>query len=108
MFNVELFDPARAQFRSHEKRKWMATVFYPTIKKKATAPYMPGTLEDGEVCGTKVLGYAIPHATIIKDHKFPVIISFPGRGGGRQGKAILYEALASHGYIPELAPSFIH
>ncbi len=97
--NVELFDPARTQLRSEEKRRWMTTVFYPTLKTRATAPYMPGTLDDSNVFGTKVLGYAIPHATIINDHKFPVVISLPGRGNVRQQNTILYEALAAHGYI---------
>ena len=77
----------------------MATVFYPTLKAKATAPYMTGTLDDGNVCGIKVLGHAIPDAIIIQEHKFPVIISLPGRGNVRQQNTILYEALASHGYI---------
>ena len=99
MLNVELMDPARTQLRSPEKRRWMATVFYPTLKTKATAPYMPGTLDDGTVCGAKVLGHAIPHAMIIQNRRFPIIISLPGRGGERQKESILYEALASHGYI---------
>lgn len=89
----------RTQLRSHEKRRWMTTVFYPTLKTKATAPYMTGTLSGGNVRGTKVLGHAVPGATIIKGHKFPVIISLPGRGGERQKQSILCEALASHGYI---------
>ena len=38
-------------------------------------------------------------ASPISTKKFPVIISFPGRGGERQKETILYEALASHGYI---------
>ncbi|MBX3487098.1 MAG: hypothetical protein KF798_04250 [Candidatus Paracaedibacteraceae bacterium] len=97
--NIELSDPSRTQLRTSEKRRWMATVFYPTEKTKITAPYMPGTLDNGLVCGTKVLGHAIPHAALIKNHKFPVIISFPGRGGERQLLSILYETLASHGYI---------
>ncbi|MFN7710498.1 MAG: hypothetical protein ACK5O7_06040 [Holosporales bacterium] len=99
MVNVELMDPARTQLRSPDKHRWMATVFYPTLKTRATAPYMTGTLDDGNVCGTKVLGHAIPGAMIIQDHQFPIIISFPGRGGERQKETILYEALASHGYI---------
>jgi hypothetical protein len=97
--NVELSDPARRQLRGAEKRRWMATVFYPTLKTKETTPYMTGTLDDGNVCGTKVLGHAIPGALIIQDRKFPVIISLPGRGNVRQQNTILYEALASHGYV---------
>lgn len=99
MVNVELSDPARTQLRSVDKRRWMATVFYPTLKTKATAPYMAETLDDGNVCGTNVLGHAIPDAPVIQSHKFPVIISLPGRGNVRQQNTILYEALASHGYI---------
>jgi hypothetical protein len=99
MVNVELSDPARTQLRSLDKRRWMGTVFYPTLKTKATAPYMTGTLDDGNLCGTKVLGHAIPGAIIIQNRKFPVIISLPGRGNVRQQNTILYEALASHGYI---------
>ncbi len=99
MLNVELSDPTRTQLRSGDKRRWMATVFYPTLKAKATAPYMTGTIDDGNVCGTKILGHAIPGALMIQDRKFPIIISLPGRGGERQKETILYEALASHGYI---------
>jgi hypothetical protein len=77
----------------------MATVFYPTFKTKGTAPYMTGTLDDGNVCGTKVLGYAIPGALMVQNRKFPIIISLPGRGNVRQQNTILYEALASYGYI---------
>ncbi len=47
MLNVELIDLTRTQLRSLDKRRWMATVFYPTIKTKATAPYITGTLDDG-------------------------------------------------------------
>ena len=97
--NVELSDPSRTQLRSLDKRRWMATVFYPTIKTKATALYMAGTLDDGNVCGTKILGYAIPDAIMIQNRKFPIIISLPGRGAERQKETILYQALASHGYI---------
>ncbi len=97
--NVELSDPSRTQLRSSGKRRWMATVFYPANRTRGAYPYMPGTLEDGVVTGVKVLGHAIPNAEIISAQKFPVIISFPGRGGERQKETILYEALASHGYI---------
>ena len=99
MLKVELSDPARTQLRSPEKRRWMATVFYPTLKTKATAPYMMGTRDDGDVCGTKVLAHAILGALMIQDRKFPIIISLPGRGNVRQQNTILYEAFASHGYI---------
>jgi hypothetical protein len=99
MLNVELSDPARTQLRSVDKRRWMATVFYPTFKTKGTAPYMTGTLDEGNVCGTKVLGYAIPGALMVQNRKFPIIISLPGRGNVRQQNTILYEALASYGYI---------
>ncbi len=75
----------------------MAKVFYPTIKTKEAYLYMPGTLADGLVCGTKVLGHAIPGAMMIANQKCPIIISFPGRG--RQKRTILYETLVSHGYI---------
>ena len=97
--NIELSDPSRTQLRSSEKCHWMATVFYPTNKSQNTYPYMPGTLEDGIVRGQQVLGHAIPNAQAISTKKFPIIISFPGRGGERQKESILYEALASHGYI---------
>lgn len=97
--NVELSDPARNQLRGLHKRRWMATVFYPTLKTRTTAPYMNGTLDDGNVCATLVLGHALPGAVMIKKRKFPVIISLPGRGGERQSATILYEALASHGYV---------
>lgn len=97
--NVELIDPTRTQLRSRNKRQWTATVFYPALKTKATAPYMTGTIDDGNVCGTKVLEHAIPGALMIQGRKFPIIISLPGRGGERQKETILYEALVSHGYI---------
>jgi hypothetical protein len=97
--NVELSDPSRTQLRSSKKRRWMATVFYPTHKTHSTYPYMPGTLEGGMVCGIKVLGHAIPDSQPILAQKFPVIIALPGRGGERQIETILYENLASHGYI---------
>lgn len=97
--NIELSDPSRTQLRSSEKRRFMATVFYPTDKNQNTHPYMPGTIEDGIVRGQQVLGHAIPSAQAISTKKFPVIISFPGRGGERQKESILYESLASHGYI---------
>ncbi len=98
-FNTELSDPSRTQLRSSEKRRFMATIFYPTNKSQNTYPYMPGTLDDGIVRGQQVLGHAISNAQAILTKKFPVIISFPGRGGERQKESILYEALASHGYI---------
>ena len=60
---------------------------------------MMGTLDDCDVCGTKVLAHAIPGALMIQDRKFPIIISLPGRGNVRQQNTILYEALVSHGYI---------
>ncbi|KJW07417.1 hypothetical protein OTUT144_0533 [Orientia tsutsugamushi str. UT144] len=60
---------------------------------------MIGTIDDGNVCETKVLWHAVPGAFMIQDRKFPIIISLPGRGGERQKETILYEALASHGYI---------
>lgn len=97
--NLELSDPERTQLHSTEKRRWMATAFYPTLKTENTSPYMPGTIEVGNVWGVKVLGHAISNMPIIKEHKFPIIISFPGRGGERQKETILYEALASHGYF---------
>ncbi|MFN7038496.1 MAG: hypothetical protein ACK4OM_02875 [Alphaproteobacteria bacterium] len=97
--NIELSDQSRTQLRSIEKRKWMATVFYPTFKTKSTSPYMPGTIEDGNVYRVKVLGHAIPNARAITGKKSPIIIAFPGRGDERQKETILYEALASNGYI---------
>ncbi|MBM3610840.1 MAG: alpha/beta hydrolase [Alphaproteobacteria bacterium] len=97
--NIELLDTTRTQLRSDDKRYWMATVFYPTVKTNNVHPYMPGTLKDGVVCGTKVLGYAIPEVPILKNQKFPVIIALPGRGGERQKETILYETLTSNGYI---------
>lgn len=97
--NVELTDPSRTQLRNNEKRRFIVTVFYPTIKVTKLHPYMPGTLTDGIVCGVKIFGYSVPHEPIIESQKFPVVISFPGRGGERQKETILYEALASHGYI---------
>ena len=96
--NVESSDPSRTQLRDDSKRRWMATVFYPAIEK-GRAAYMPGTLEDGVVYGTKVWGHAVPGATISPGGKFPVIISLPGRGGERQKQTILYETLASRGYV---------
>jgi pimeloyl-ACP methyl ester carboxylesterase len=97
--NIELSDPSRTQLRSSEKRRFMATVFYPTDKNQNTHPYMPGTLDDGIVRGQQILGHAIPNASPHLNKRFSVIISFPGRGGERQKESILYEALASHGYI---------
>lgn len=97
--NVELSDSTRTQLRSHEKRRWMSTIFYPTLKTGKTEPYMLGTLDDGNVCDIKILGHAIPREPVIQSCRFPVIISLPGRGGERQKASILYEALASHGYI---------
>lgn len=38
--NVELFDPSRTQLRGSEKRRWMATIFYPTTKTKDVYPLM--------------------------------------------------------------------
>lgn len=38
--NTELADSSRTQFRSSEKRRFMATVFYPTDKSQNTYPYM--------------------------------------------------------------------
>lgn len=96
--NIELSDPSRTQLRSNEGRRWMVTVFYPTQKTTKTHPYMPGTLDEGIVCGVRILGYAVPDGKIISEKKFPVIISYPGRGGERQKMTILYEALASQGY----------
>ena len=32
--NVELSDPTRMQLRGLDRRRWMATVFYPTIKQR--------------------------------------------------------------------------
>ncbi|KJV55110.1 alpha/beta hydrolase family protein [Orientia chuto str. Dubai] len=60
---------------------------------------MTGTLDDGNLCGTKVLGHAIPSALMIQDRKFPIVISLPSRGGEHQKETIPYEALASHVYI---------
>ena len=97
--NVELKDSSRTQLRDTNKRRWMATVFYPTRKTKATSSYMFGTLIDGTICGVKVLDHSIQDTPIIQGRKLPVILAFPGRGGERQGETILYEALASHGYI---------
>jgi hypothetical protein len=97
--NIEFFDPSRVQLRNNEKRRWMATVFYPTAKTDNIYPYMPGTLEDGVVCGTKVLGHGTPEAPAIKDQKFPIIIALPGRGNERQKQTILSEELASNGYV---------
>jgi hypothetical protein len=97
--NIELNDTSRTQLRDTNERRWMATAFYPTRKTNATSSYMFGTLIDGTICGVKVLGHSIPDDTVIQDHKLPIILAFPGRGGERQGETILYEALASHGYI---------
>ncbi len=97
--NVGLSDPARTQLRSVDKCRWMTAVFYPTLKTKATAPYMTGTLDDGNVCGAKVLGHAIRGALMVQNRKFLIIISLPGRENVRQQNTILYEALASNGYI---------
>ena len=97
--NIELSDVTRRHLRNSDKRRWMATVFYPSHKAQALHPYMPGTLEDGFVCGVKVLAHAELNSPPIISEKFPVIIALPGRGGERQQETILYEALASHGYI---------
>lgn len=97
--NIGLKDTSRTQLRDTKERRWMATVFYPTRKTNATSPYMFGTLIDGTIYGVKILGHSIPDTPIIQSRKLPIILAFPGRGGERQGETILYEALASHGYI---------
>lgn len=97
--NVELSDPSRTMLRGGGKRCWMATVFYPANKSQDMFSYMPGTLEGGVVGDVKVLGHGKPHAFPISTQKCPIIIAFPGRGGERQKMTILYEALASNGYI---------
>ena len=38
MVSVELSDLAHTQLRSLDPRQWIATVFYPTLKTKETAP----------------------------------------------------------------------
>lgn len=97
-FNLELSDPSRVMLRSLDNRRWMATVFYPAQKTEDKSPYMPGTLEDGVVCGVKVLAHAKPEAIPLLTKKFPLIIAIPGRGGERQRYTILCQDLASHGY----------
>lgn len=99
-----LTDPARTGLRDAQPKRWMTTVFYPTEKTDAMAPYMPGTLNAGDVCGTPVLGHAIPEAPPLTQRKrpmwkHPLIIAMPGRGNIRQQYSILFESLASHGYV---------
>lgn len=60
---------------------------------------MPGTLKDGKILNVKVLAFPKPSAEPLYSKKFPLILAIPGRGGERQKETILYEELASHGYV---------
>ncbi len=98
--NIMFSDASRKMLRGSEKRRWMATLFYPATQSSAqTYPYMPGTLKDSTVFGVKVLSYAKPQADPFLGQKFPVIFFIPGRGNERQKYTILCTELASQGYI---------
>lgn len=96
---IEMRDSSRTMLRGNDPRRWMVQAFYPSEEHDETYPYMPGTLDNGIVQGTKVLSYAKPNAAPLKSQRYPVIIFVPGRGGERQKYTILCEELASQGYV---------
>ena len=95
----ELTDSSRQMLRDSGPRRWMVQAFYPTEKHDQTFPYMPDTLNDGLVRGTKVLAHSKSKAKLFDRKTFPVVIFTPGLGHGRQDYTILCEELASHGYV---------
>lgn len=96
---IEIQDSTRTMLRGKNHKRWMIQAFYPTKKHQNLYPYMPDTLNEGIVQGTKVFAFAKPNAKPLKEQKCPVILAIPGRGGERQTSTILYEDLASHGYV---------
>ncbi len=96
---IEVLDPARTMLRGNNSRRFMIQAFYPSKEHKGVYPYMPETIDDGLVQGTKVLTWSKPNAEFLRTQKFPVIIFVPGRGGMRQQYTILCEELASQGYV---------
>lgn len=96
---LSLTDTTRTPLRGTETRRWMATIWYPSEQHAGAYPYMPGTLQEGEVWGVKVMTHAKPQAVPLRNKKFPLIIAIPGRGNERQRYTILLEELASQGYI---------
>lgn len=96
---IEVRDPSRTLFRDQKPRRWIIQAFYPSKKHEGIYPYMPDTLKDGIVQGTKIFALSKPNAAPLPSQKFPVIIFVPGLGEERQKYTILCEELASQGYI---------
>lgn len=96
---LEMCDPSRTMLRSADVKRFMVQAFYPAQYHLEMHEYMPGTLENGLVQGTKVFSWAKMNADFVKSKQFPVIIFVPGRGGERQKYTILCEELASQGYV---------
>lgn len=98
--SIEIKDITRKSIRNSEDRKWIISLFYPTTPHDERSPYMPGTIADGFIQGTRVLTHSKLDANPIEtNEKFPVIIFIPGRGELRQKYTILCEHLASKGYL---------
>lgn len=97
--SIEIIDSSRKMLRDDSSRKWMVQIFYPSSNHQGNYDYMPGTIKQGNIRGTKIISYAKPNADIKKDIYLPVIIFVPGFGGVRQRYTILLEELASHGFI---------
>lgn len=95
---LEISDPTRTMFHGHQKKRWMITVFYPSLSHQDHSPYMMKTIEHGMVYGVEVLSFGKSEITPLNS-KFPLIIFIPGRGNEREKYTILCEGLASQGYI---------
>ncbi len=56
--SIEVCDGSRRMFRGGDERCWMVQAFYPSVSYEGNYSYMPETLEDGVVWGTKVFAFA--------------------------------------------------
>jgi pimeloyl-ACP methyl ester carboxylesterase len=97
--SLEFSDSSRTMLRGKDPRRWMIQAYYPSEGNDKTYPYMPETIDNGFVQGTKVLCHAKLNALAIEGHRFPMIIFIPGIGAERQTYTILCEELASQGYV---------
>jgi pimeloyl-ACP methyl ester carboxylesterase len=86
-------------FKDGSVRRWMVQAFYPTLPHSETSSYMPGMIKNGIVEGTAVKTHSKLNSPQLTGQMFPAIIFVPGIGSSHLEYTILFENLASHGYI---------
>lgn len=95
-----LQDCDRKMLRGAKAQRWVIQAFYPMDEKEDHPSfYMPGTIDNGLLCGKTIHAHGQPEGALSQQGPFPVLIFIPGFGEIRQRYTILCEELASQGYV---------